>query len=196
MINIFEERIMLENGIAKLVPLDRASALALASIAYDEDTWEHMETNVSDVDDLHRYIETALSERSGNETYPFIVYDKRVNKVAGCTRYGMADTLCQSLEIGWTWYGKAFRGTGLNLACKQLLLQYAFEAAGVNRISFSAAPDNLRSRKAITKIGGHFEGILREVFPAADGTLQDLATFSILKSEWPEIKESIFPAAE
>ena len=64
-----------------------ASAMALASIAYDEDIWEHMETRVTHVDDLNRYLEAALSERSGNETYPFIVYDKRVNKVAGGTRY-------------------------------------------------------------------------------------------------------------
>ncbi len=192
MIDIFSENITLENEVAKVVPFEVGNSNDLSEICYDNEIWEYMETSITNEFSLQAYLDTALSQRENNEAYPFIVYDKRVGNVAGCTRYGLVDQACQSLEIGWTWYGRDFRGTGINLACKHLLLEYAFEHAGVNRVSFSAAKDNLRSHHAIKKIGGHFEGVLREVFPDADGSFHDLATFSILKSEWPEIKGNIF----
>lgn len=192
MIDIFSEEIVLENQLSKLVPLTCVNGSRLAAVCYDEDIWTYMGTSISDETALKGYIEKAVDQRDAHLEYPFVVIDKRGNKVAGSTRYGLVNQDCHSLEIGWTWYGKDFRGTGLNLACKHLLLDYAFEQAGVNRVTFSAAPGNLRSQKAIRKIGGHYEGTQREVLPHTDGTYHDLAVFSILRSEWPRLNSTIF----
>lgn len=121
-----------------------------------------METCISDQADLDRYISTALGERERNESYPFIVIDKRKHRVAGSSRFGLVDPDNDAIEIGWTWYGKEFCGTGLNQACKHLLLQYIFE------------------------------GVLREVFKRDRDTYHDLAVYSILKSDWPSIRDGIY----
>lgn len=192
MINIFAEHILLENSIAKLVPFDQVNAKDILSICYEHQIWDYMETRIADEASYQAYVDTALNQRSSKLAYPFIVYDQRNQQAAGSTRFGLLDRASQSLEIGWTWYGKEYRSTGINTACKSLLLEYAFEHAGVNRVGFSAAKDNLRSRRAIEKIGGQFEGVLREVFLDANGSFHDLATFSILKSEWPGLKHRVF----
>jgi RimJ/RimL family protein N-acetyltransferase len=190
--DIFKESIQLETTHFSLVPFDEQSSEGLDRIAFDAETWEFMETRVTDGNSLADYRATAIREREQAQSYPFIVYDKKTNQVAGSTRFGLIDPVCKALEIGWTWYGKAYRGSGINKACKYLLLSYAFESLGANRVSFAAATENRRSRRAIEKIGGVFEGVLREVFPDPEGHFRDLAVFSILKSEWETLKSTTF----
>lgn len=190
--DIFDETIVLENQFSKLVPIEPAYFNDLCKIAFDKECWSYMETRIDDEEELENYIENAITERKRKETYPFIVFDKRSNKVAGSTRYGFFDPVNNTLEIGWTWYGREFRGTGLNKACKYSLLEYGFDSIGANRISFNTAKENKRSRRAIEKIGGVFEGVNREVFRHEDGNYHDLATYSILYSEWPSIRRRIY----
>lgn len=116
--------------------------------------------------------------------YPFIVFDKRTNEYAGSTRFYDINLSFQTLQLGYTWYGKRFRGTGLNAHCKYLLLQFAFEEMNMLRVEFRADNMNERSIAAMKKIGCTVEGTLREDVPKVSGGRRNSVILSILKSEW------------
>jgi RimJ/RimL family protein N-acetyltransferase len=96
------------------------------------------------------------------------------------------------VEIGWTWYGNDYRGTGINTHCKFLLLQYAFETLQFERVEIKTDFLNERSKAALKKIGATFEGVLRSHMQMPHNRRRDSAYFSILKNEWPGIKQTVF----
>ncbi len=132
--DLFKEEITLENKLARLMPLKESDSAELHKIAYDPRIWEWGMNNVSNNDDLQKYISTALEERLAKASYPFLIFDKQVNCVAGSTRFGSISIPNKRVEIGWTWIHPKHQGTGLNKACKYLLLQFAFEVLKVNRV--------------------------------------------------------------
>ena len=94
----------------------------------------------------------------------------------------------QAGEVGWTWLSPEARGTGVNDACKLQLLTMAFERLGLLRITFKSDARNLRSRRAIAKLGAHLDGVLRAHSCAWNNTVRDTAMYSLLAAEWPEAK--------
>src|SRR5690606_7488159 len=118
--------------------------------------------------------------------YPFIVFDKQFKKYAGATRFYEISNELSRLDLGYTWYGKAFRGTGLNKNCKYLLLELAFDQLDARRVGISANAKNERSINAMKSIGCTVEGVLREYGRDAEGNVMDSIRLSILKSEWED----------
>jgi RimJ/RimL family protein N-acetyltransferase len=116
--------------------------------------------------------------------YPFIVFDKIAGTYAGSTRFYDIQLAASTTLIGYTWYGFQFQRTGLNRHCKFLMLSYAFERWGMERVEFRADVRNLRSIAAMKAIGCVEEGILRSHMPTETGTRRDSIVLSILKSEW------------
>ena len=96
------------------------------------------------------------------------------------------------LEIGSTWIGREFQGTGLNKNMKFLMLQYAFEDLKFNKVEFRVDERNTLSRKAVESIGGILEGILRKNVLMLDGFKRNTCCYGILKEEWPKLKEIVF----
>jgi RimJ/RimL family protein N-acetyltransferase len=121
-----------------------------------------------------------------------LIIDKLTNEIAGSTRFGNINFNSEKVEIGWTWYGKKFQGTGLNMACKFELLQYGFEQIGLRRIQFSADLENIKSQKAIEKLGATKEGIFRNNYIDPLGNSKTDIYYSIIREEWASIKETIF----
>lgn len=192
---ISEKNIILENNIALLKPLSYEDTANLSTVAFEGDDKfinfpDIMQTN----NDLILYISKALKERLSETAYPFVITDKKTGRVAGSTRYANISYRDKRLEIGWTWLGKDFRGTGLNKACKYELLRYAFEEMEFKRVEFKTDFLNTGSRKALAKIGASEEGILRQhTWMAARKAWRDTVYFSIIANEWKEIKERIYP---
>ncbi|HAO28918.1 MAG TPA: N-acetyltransferase, partial [Chryseobacterium indologenes] len=122
---------------------------------------------------------------------PFVIRHKETRKLIGSTRFFEIYPSDKKLEIGWTWITKEYWGTTLNLECKLLLLTYCFEILKANRVQLKTKDTNFRSRKAIEKIGGIFEGILRKDRIQNDGTTRNAAYYSILDDEWEEAKVKI-----
>ena len=149
-------------------------------------------SNLVNSGDLKKYIDTALDERLTKVSYPFLIFDKQMNCVAGSTRFGSISIPNNRVEIGWTWIHPKHHGTGLNKACKYLLLQFAFEVLKVNRVELKTDALNLQSRKAILKLGATEEGIFRKYQVTSTGRVRDSIFFSILNSEWEDIKNTIF----
>ena len=189
--NFLAEEIILENEIVKLVPFNRYDALKLQSIIFDDSVWKYMGMFVKNRNDFENYIENTL-ELQGKEHYAFIIFDKRTNEFAGSTRFGNINFKSEKLEIGWTWYGKKFQGTGINYAAKFELLRYCFENIGLRRVQFSVDIENIVSQKAILKLGAKQEGVFRNNYIDSEGKSKSDVYFSIIQEEWETIKETNF----
>lgn len=145
--------------------------------------WRYSLTPASGEDNLHKFIEHALATRENQSGYPFVVFDKRTQKIAGCTRFYDIQKAHNKFSIGYTRYGEEFQRTGLNRNCKQLLLCYAFETLEVERVEFRADLINKKSIQAIKSIGCLEEGVLRSNCSKTSGR-RDSIVLSIFKSEW------------
>ena len=191
MVNEFyNDQIILENHLVKLIPFEEKYKEQLQEIIYDEEIYYTIECR-NDAE-LDQYINETANQRIVGDSYPFLVIDKRTNKIAGSTRFGHMQFNNKRLEIGWTWYGEPYRGTGLNKACKFELLTYAFEVMNFRRVQFSADARNIRSQKAIIKLGATKEGIFRANYIDTYGVSRDDVYFSIIHTEWDDIKRTVF----
>jgi len=175
----------LEDERVLLRPLNVTDEEHLLSFAlHEQETWQYSSQAALGADGLSEYISGALAARVTGKEYPFIVYDKKTGKYAGSTRFYDIQPQNLTLQLGYTWYGKNFRGTGLNKHCKFLLLQFAFEELGMERVEFRADARNERSIAAMKSIGCTVEGIMRSNIPTREGGRRNSIILSILKSEW------------
>ncbi len=182
----FSQSVVLEDEMVLLRPLQEADVENLIDISMNEpETWHYSLVRANGRENLEHYIHLALKARNNKTEFPFIVFDKKSGKYAGSTRFYDINFDFKTVQLGYTWYGGAFRGTGLNKHCKFLLLQYAFETLGMERVEFRADHNNERSIAAMKSIGCKVEGILRSNMPTADSDLRrDSIILSILRSEW------------
>ncbi|WP_407483037.1 GNAT family N-acetyltransferase [Elizabethkingia meningoseptica] len=175
---------ILEGSVIDLIPLEREHLEELYTAAADKDLWALIPTDCSDKETFYKTYEFALSERETGNQYPFVIRHTQTNKLIGSTRLFEIYPSDKKLEIGWTWITKDYWGTNVNLECKLLLLGFCFETLKANRVQLKTKDTNFRSRKAIEKIGGTFEGILRKDKVLRDGTTRNAAYYSILDDEW------------
>jgi RimJ/RimL family protein N-acetyltransferase len=177
---------ILENDRVRLEPIIQISDCEkVANIILNEpELLIYSPSMIRNQAELEQYFETALAEKSAKVSFPFLIFNKMKNQYAGSTRFGNISLQNQRLEIGWTWIGKAFQGTGLNQNCKTLMLNYAFETLNCERVELKADARNLQSRKAMEKIEAKYEGCLRSHMLMSDGFRRDTVYYSILKSEW------------
>jgi RimJ/RimL family protein N-acetyltransferase len=180
----FNNEIILENDTVFLRPLKKEDVSLLKEFSMNEpELWKYSLTPADGLENLKNYIDQALREKELKTSYPFIVFDKRTNKIAGSTRFYDYRKVHDTVQLGYTWYAKEFQGTGLNKNCKFLLLQYAFEKMNLERVEFRADAKNAISIAAMKSIGCVEEGILRSNCTAPNGR-RDSIVLSILKDEW------------
>jgi len=184
---------ILEDEKVLLRPLKQSDIELLLPFAFNEpDTWQYSQTSARGEKGMNAYLQTALVNRTAGKEYPFIVFDKTNGAYAGSTRFYDIQPQNNMLQLGYTWYGEKFRGTGLNKHCKYLLLQFAFEQLNMYRVEFRADARNERSIAAMKSIGCKPEGILRSHMWLEDGSRRDSIVLSILKDEWENgVKENL-----
>jgi RimJ/RimL family protein N-acetyltransferase len=176
---------ILEDDRVLLRPLEEDDYEWLLPFAEQEpDIWTYSLVSPAGAAGMQTYIMQALNARAEGKEYPFIVYDKGAQQYAGSTRFYDIQLQYNTLQLGYTWYGKAFQRTGLNRHCKFLLLSFAFEDMGMERVEFRADNNNARSIAAMKAIGCTVEGVLRSHTPTYNGTRRDSIVLSILKEEW------------
>lgn len=183
---------VLENRRVLLRPLQEEDLLILLPVALQPALWEVGLTQIQQQSDLEKYIHKALEERVRQVTIPFVVLDKRKGRVAGSTRYMDISRQHRRAEIGSTWIDPELHGSGLNKAMKLAMLEHAFEVMELNRVELKTDVLNTRSRNAILSIGAREEGIFRRHMITSTGRVRDTIYFSIIREEWPEVKERIF----
>jgi RimJ/RimL family protein N-acetyltransferase len=181
----FNKEYILENSIVRLTPLKIDDLNNLVHFAtHEPELWTHSLIQANSPEQMKSYIEKALEGRKEKNSYAFLVLDKRKNQYAGSTRFYDIQVDNASLQLGFTWYGKEFQGTGLNKNCKYLLLKFAFEVLKMERVEFRADNENQRSINAMKSIGCVVEGVLRSNTYKPDGKRRDSIVLSILKDEW------------
>lgn len=184
--------ITLESERALLRPLELDDEQALQDVANDDGLWIYGLQDLSKPAELNKYIKKAISDRENGFAAVWLVIDKRTNKVAGFTRLAEISCRDEQGQIGWTWIGRDFQGSGLNKEMKYLMLTYGFEFMGLNRIKFKADERNHQSRQALLGIGATREGILRQHMKIHNGYIRNTVFYSILRSEWDTIKAQYF----
>ena len=189
----FESDIILENERVLLRPLVLSDGSLLTHFVEEEpDLWKYSLVAIDNSADLENYIQTAIEARAQKTSYAFIVFDKLLNEYLGCTRFYDMQLTFQTTQLGYTWYSKKCWGTKLNENCKYLLLEFAFDQMGLERVEFRADNNNKRSIAAMQKIGCSVEGILRNHLPMPSGKRRDSIVLSILKEDWDaSLKQSL-----
>lgn len=185
------EPVVLSGKTVRLVPLLLDHVAGLTAIGLDPELWRWIPTPVTSPVEMQGYVETALDEEKRGVSLPFVILDAKSGEVIGCTRYGNIERAHLRLEIGWTWYALRRQRTGANTETKLLLLTHAFETLGANRVELKTDALNMKSRNAIGRIGAVQEGVFRQHLITASGRVRDTVYFSIIKAEWPAVKERL-----
>lgn len=172
----------------RLEPLTREHIPALTAIGLDEGLWEWTVSQVRTPQDMADYVENALNEQAQGRALPFATVEQETGGVVGSTRFGSVDRTHRRVEIGWTWIAPAWQRTGINTEAKYLMLRHAFEVLDCVRVELKTDALNERSRNAIRRLGAAEEGILRSHMITEDGRLRDTVYYSILASEWPDVR--------
>jgi len=179
---------ILEGKLVQLLPLEEKYFDTLHAAAADKRIWEFYTGDWSVRETFNRVYNGSLKNREKGLEYPFVISLKKNGEIIGSTRLMDIGKYDKRLEIGGTWYKPEYWATAINPDCNLALLTYSFETLKAKRVQLKTQHDNLRSRKAIEKIGGKFEGIIRQHMLKDDGNFRSSAYFSILDDEWPQVK--------
>ena len=169
--------------------LDHMAALSIA--VADGELWNLWYTNIPAPEDMKAYIQAALDAEQRGDSLAFAVRHRESGTIVGCTRLCHWDQPNRHIEIGYTWFSKSVQRTAVNTESKLLLLTYAFETLDVIAVEFRTHFNNEASRQAIMRLGAKQDGILRNHRILKDGTVRDTVVYSIIDSEWPEVKENL-----
>jgi N-acetyltransferase len=176
----------------RLEPMTVLHTAALAEIGVGQNFWDFMlYGNMNSAEDMHSWVLDILSRAEKGTDLPFVAVQLSSGRVAGATRYLNIMPKDRGLEIGGTWYGPEFQRTAVNTECKYLLLRHAFETLGCIRVQLKTDSRNERSQKAIERIGASKEGVLRNHMILPDGRYRHSVFYSILDTEWPQVKERL-----
>lgn len=175
---------ILENQRVRLELLKPEHAKLLAAVASEPKLVQYSPSDIESDGALAAYIDKAIQGFDKETTIAFAIYDKQEGKYAGSSRYMNIDQKNKVLEIGSTWIGKSFQGTGLNKHMKLLMLNHAFEEMGYEKVEFRIDERNMRSRKAVEKLGAILEGTLRRNVYLLDGYKRNTCCYGVLKNEW------------
>ncbi len=180
-------QILSSNGII-LKPLELTHANDLIEACQDGELWKINETSVPEPNKVIDYINTA---ESMPERQAFVVIDERTGKAIGTTSFHDILPASERLEIGYTWYAKSYWRTHVNTTCKLMLLTYVFETLEYQTVGWRTDINNHRSQQAIERLGAKKDGIIRGNRVRHDGVISSTVMYSLLKSEWPQVKTEL-----
>jgi len=184
--------VVLQGKYVRLEPMTEAHVSALTEIGAGQPFWDFMVYgDMNTEEDMRGWVRDILSRAEKGTDLPLVVIHLASGRVAGATRYLNILPKDRGLEVGGTWYGLDFQRTPVNTECKYLLLKYAFETLGCIRVQLKTDLHNERSQKAIERIGAKKEGVLRNHMILPNGRVRDSVFFSILDTEWGEVKKRL-----
>lgn len=183
--------VTLSGSIVRLEPLLAAHASDLAAVGLDSELWRLQPSMIASLDDMEAYVASALDDQDRGVSLCFVLVSQRTGTVIGTTRFMDIALAHRRLEIGATWVTSAHQRTGANIEAKLLLLRYAFDALGVQKVVLKTETLNEQSRRAILALGATKEGVLRKQFLADTGRARDMVYFSVLDDEWPAVRDRL-----
>ena len=185
---MFDQAVTLKMNEIRLEPLDFSHEAGLQAACQDGELWKLRVTSAPHFSDVKEYIELALQQKEKAERFAFAVIDDVNNKILGTTSYHDILPNVKRLEVGYTWYAKRAQRTHVNTTCKFLMLQHAFESLDANVVGLRTDCLNFNSQRAIERLGAKKDGVIRGHVLRKDGTIRDTVMYSILQSEWINIR--------
>jgi N-acetyltransferase len=182
------EPVVLEGAHVRLEPLLRTHLAGLCEVGLAEELWRWIPLPVRTAEDMAAYIDLALQEQANGVSLPFAQIERATGRVIGSTRYMNIEKTHHRLEIGCTWIGPEWQRTAVNTEAKYLLMQHAFERLDCMRVELKTDSLNAKSRAAILRIGAKEEGTFRNHMITSAGRVRHTVYFSVVDSEWPEVK--------
>lgn len=183
--------VTLEGRGIRLEPMAPEHAPHLAEAAADGRLWELWMTFVPDRAGAGAYVAEALAGQRAGHMLPWVVRELSSGTVIGSTRYHDIAPELDRVEIGYTWYAVSWQRTHVNTACKLLLLTHAFESLGARVVGLRTDNFNFASQRAIEALGAKRDGVIRHHRLRRDGSVRDSVIYSILASEWPDVKRHL-----
>ena len=188
--------ITLEDRGVRLEPLGPEHAEALIAAASDGRLWELWFTSVPEPDQVRRYIAEAQAGQAAGHMLPWAVRELTEGRIIGTTRYHDIVAVIDRVEIGWTWYALTWQRSAVNTTCKLLLFQHAFETLGCKVVGLRTDNFNFRSQRAIEALGAKRDGVIRHHYARRDGSVRDSVMYSVLATEWPDVKRHLITRLE
>jgi len=183
--------IVLEGRGVRLEPLTTEHHDALAGAAADGRLWELWFIAVPPPEGMRAYVADALQGQREGHMLPWAVRDLASGAIIGSTRYHDIAAAIDRVEIGYTWYAQSRQRTHVNTTCKLLLLRHAFDTLGCQVVGLRTDNFNFRSQRAIEALGAKRDGVIRHYGARRDGTARDLVMYSMLASEWPDVRRHL-----
>jgi N-acetyltransferase len=183
--------VTLEQGGIRLEPLSPEHHDDLIKAASDGELWKLWFTSVPEPGATANYIRDAIKGQADGHMLPWAVRDLSDNAIVGTTRYHDIVPAIDRVEIGWTWYAQRCQRSHVNTTCKLMLLEHAFETLGCAVVGLRTDNFNFRSQRAIEALGAKKDGVLRHHQARRDGSARDSVMYSILKTEWPDVKRHL-----
>lgn len=191
MTNTLFENIELVGKHTKVIPMTKEHTEDLYLAGKDQRIWSYMPMTVYSSVDMAELVDTALEDKHSGKAFPFVILNRDNNQIIGSTRFLDISIRNKKLEIGWTWLSPTVWRTTINTEVKYLLLNHCFETLGTIRVQLKTDERNVRSQKAIERIGAVKEGTLRNHRIMPDGFYRHSVYFSIIDSEWPTVKKNL-----
>ena len=182
------EPVVLEGAVVRLTPLSFAHFDEMAEILLDPDLWQWTISRVTTREELHDYMTDAIRGWERGHSLPFATIERATGRIVGTTRFGAWVPEHRRIEIGWTTVARPWQRTAINTEAKLLMMAHAFETLGCTRVELKTDALNERSRAAILRLGAKEEGLLRQHAVTATGRLRDTVYFSVIASEWTDVK--------
>lgn len=182
--------VILENSFVRLEPLVETHREPLRAAGADPDLWRFAFVNHNGTD-FDAWMTYRLQEMERTGEISFAVFDKTHQRWVGSSSFLQYAPWFRRVEIGWTWYEKRAWSSAVNPSCKRLMLGFGFDDLGLNRIEFKLDATNTRSWKAVEKLGAKHEGVHRAHMVMPDGRIRDSAYFSIIRDEWPMVRDAL-----
>jgi N-acetyltransferase len=182
--------ITLEGSVVRLEPIRREHAQLFWEAAKDalDDIFQWIPYRMKSSEDFQQVVDKALTEQERGESVVFATVERKSGRLIGGTRFMNIDRANRRVEIGSTWIMPAWQRTAVNTEAKYLMLRHAFEVWQCMRVELKTDALNQKSRNAILRIGAEEEGTLRKNLITWTGRVRDTVYFSILDTEWPEVK--------
>jgi len=179
-----------------LSPMRQEDIKSFSIITQSAFLWKYFTKELNDESQLSQWMDEAITDRTGCKRAPFTIHDKNTGQICGSTSLGNISFLDKRIEIGWSWLGEAFLGSGINRHCKFALLRHVFEVMKFERVEIKTDNLNERAKKALHKIGASEEGVLRSHMQMPHNRRRDSVYFSILRNEWEGVKNNFFEGVE
>ena len=183
--------VTLEGQGVRLEPLNSSHREGLAAAAADGKLWELWFTSVPEPEQTEAYIAAALQGQKDGHMLAWAVREMETGKIVGSTRYHDIIAAADRVEIGYTWYAKRWQRSHVNTVCKLLLFTHGFEALKCAVVGLRTDNFNFTSQRAIEALGAKKDGVIRHHWPRRDGSVRDSVMYSVIASEWPDVKRHL-----